>query len=372
MIRMQPFVEQYQRMFETDHSDMSAAAFFSSMMKLILGFWTAEFIITLSLWLLVGFNPVDYVPIKLAVSTASIALTAVMSHIIAIIRFRSISLQIFISSIMSIMSSLTISVIDYILFTHYSISVGVGYDLQNFCYTLFFNISLFFGWSCFYIAQMFSVKVRAQERRVAIIREEALTAKVQALYYQINPHFLFNSLNSIIGLIEEGASPQASRMVISLSSFLRRTLERDPLCDLTLGEELTLQSEYLAIEKERFSDRISIVLHVPEELEDALVPSLILQPLVENAVKHGLRYSTGDLKITIAASREGNWLRLSVDNISESGEMHQIIDQSGLGVGLSNVEHRIMARFPEGGSLIAGRIAPDHFRVTLTMPFRVA
>ncbi|OCP00754.1 MULTISPECIES: ATP-binding protein [unclassified Ensifer] len=110
------------------------------------------------------------------------------------------------------------------------------------------------------------------------------------------------------------------------------------------------------------------MLDIPQELKTALIPSLILQPLVENAVKHGLGRSSGDLKITIRASQEDNRLQLSVDNISEAAEVFHVADRPGLGVGLANVEHRIKARFPEGGSLIAGPISPAHFRVTLTMP----
>ncbi|MCI4592105.1 histidine kinase [Sphingobium sp. BYY-5] len=321
---------------------------------------------------MIGFNPIQYIPVKLTVSLASVLLTAMVSHIIVMMRLRNISFQLLCSAILSVISSFLVNSIDFILFKYANISVGIVYNIENFCYSLFFGISLFFGWFCFFIAYMYNLKITSQDRSMIVIKEEVVSAKMQALYYQLNPHLLFNSLNSIIGLIEEGASSQASRMVISLSSFLRRTLERDPLRDLTLAEELRLQSEYLAIEKERFSDRIQVVLHVPEELEDALIPGLILQPLIENAVKHGLRYASGDLKITIIASRDENWLQLSVDNVSETAEMIQIVDQPGLGVGLANVAHRIRARFPEGGSLTAGQIAPAHFRATLTMPLRVA
>ncbi|HEV7309621.1 sensor histidine kinase [Ensifer sp.] len=360
----------YRNTFDMDPSDTDAAEFFSSVIKLVTGFWAVEFVITGLLWVMLGVNPVDYAPVKLAVSLVCVLITLVISHIVAMMRAKNIAAQVFVSAVLSVLASAAATTVDYQLFAYAKPAVGVEYTLENVCYTLFYGVSLFFGWSCFFIAYMYNLKVRAQERRLAISREEALAAKMQALYYQINPHFLFNTLNAIVGLIEEGASSQASRVVISLSSFLRKTLEMDPLRDLALSEELALQSEYLAIEKERFSDRISVTLDVPEELRAALVPSLILQPLIENAVKHGLGRSTGDLKITISASQDEKRLQLSVDNVSEAGETFSAGSRPGLGVGLANVEERVKARFPEGGSLIAGPVSEAHFRATLTMPLQ--
>ncbi|OCP00753.1 MULTISPECIES: sensor histidine kinase [unclassified Ensifer] len=241
-VKMMVLGSLYRKTFEMDHSDTSATEFLSKVLKLVLGFWTAEFFITGSLWVMLGVNPVDYAPIKLVGSLASVLLTLVISHIVALMRTINIAGQVFVSAVLSVLASSVVTTIDYNLFTYVNPSVAIEYDLENFCYTLFFGVSLFFGWSCFFIAYMYNLKVRAQERRLAVSREEALAAKMQALYYQINPHFLFNTLNSIVGLIEEGASSQAGRVVISLSSFLRRTLEMDPLRDVALSEELALQS----------------------------------------------------------------------------------------------------------------------------------
>ncbi|QND52901.1 histidine kinase [Phyllobacterium sp. 628] len=230
---------------------------------------------------------------------------------------------------------------------------------------------MFFGWSCFFVAYLYNLEIRAHERRLAASREEALNAKMQALHYQINPHFLFNTLNSVVGLIEEGSPASASRMIMSLSSFLRTTLELDPLRDLPLADELALQAEYLKIENERFSDRMKVTLHVPHELENALVPSLILQPLVENAVKHGLGFS-GNLEITISASQEGQSLKLLVENSSRTIGKRGGTERQGLGIGLLNVAHRIQTRFPQAGTLVAGPVSPSRFRALLTMPLRLA
>ncbi|MGO4624284.1 sensor histidine kinase [Ensifer sp. 2YAB10] len=156
---------------------------------------------------------------------------------------------------------------------------------------------------------------------------------------------------------------------MSLSGFLRSTLQLDPMRELRLVDEMALQREYLDIEKERFSDRMVVRIDVPAELEGAMVPSLILQPLIENAVKHGVGRSVGEVEIHIQASRVGEALILSVENdvtasvFGKAGE--------GLGIGLANVAHRVRTHFPEGASLTAGRVGPARYRVSLHMPLRI-
>nr|WP_298096139.1 histidine kinase [uncultured Shinella sp.] len=344
----------------------------SVVVKLLLGFWATEFAMSISLWVILGVNPLNYIPIKAAVSLVSLLLTFVTTRIIRSFRVSNIISKIFLSFPLSILAAMISTSFEFGLFHYIDPAVAVQYDLGNFCYSLFYAISLFFGWSCFFIAHLYHLEARAHERRFAISREEALNAKVQVLHYQINPHFLFNTLNSVVGLIEEGASTHASRMVISLSSFMRKMLELDPLHDLTLAEELSLETEYLRIEQERFSDRMSVSFQIPEELADALVPSLILQPLIENAVKHGLACSSGFLTVTITAVQEGEALILFVDNVTQAPMRFHAAGRPSLGIGLANVEHRIRARFPQAGSLIAGPVSPMHFRAMLTMPLRRA
>ncbi len=353
-------------------TDRSAGEIFRTTLLLVSGFWAAEFLICCLLWVTLGVNPIEYIPIKLIILLLSIAITMIITYIIAYIRNINLIIQVFICFVLSIIASTITSTSDYYLFNTFHPSLSIEYNLENFCYTLFYGLSLFFGWSSFFVAYLYNLEIRAHERRLAASREEALAAKMQALHYQINPHFLFNTLNSVVGLIEEGAPANASRMVMSLSSFLRSTLELDPLRDLPLADELALQAEYLRIENERFSDRMKVTLRVPPELEGALVPSLILQPLVENAVKHGLGYSSGNLEIVISAFREGQSLKLLVENASMVTEEFNVEKKAGLGIGLSNVALRIQTRFPQAGTLVAGPVSPSRFRALLTMPLRLA
>ncbi|MBR0781070.1 histidine kinase [Bradyrhizobium iriomotense] len=236
--------------------------------------------------------------------------------------------------------------------------------------TLTYGSSAFFGWLCLFVALLYNFEVRDRERSLAVVREEALTAQMRALRYQVNPHFLFNTLNSIAGLIEEGSATRAERMVLSLSTFLRATLSLDPMHDVPLADELALQEEYLEIERERFSDRMEFTIDMPEEVRSALVPSLILQPLIENAIKHGVGATVGKVEIALRARREADRLRVTVENdmpVRDEG-----VKPAGMGVGLRNVAERLRARFQEEGSFSSGPAAPGRYRASIDLPWRLA
>jgi hypothetical protein len=229
---------------------------------------------------------------------------------------------------------------------------------------LFWN-DAYLGWSALFLAQQYSSEVMDRERQLSELREQAYGAQMRALRYQINPHFLFNTLNAVATLIEERDVGPAERMVLSLSDFLRSTLALDPMQDITLGEELDIQSRYLAIERERFSDRLTVETEVPAELLRAKVPSLILQPLVENAVKHGVGAVDGPVRIRIAASADRNVLSIHIDNDAPA-RPHP---SRGTGLGLRNVAERLATRFGEAGQLTGGA-ADGRFRATVSLPLR--
>lgn len=235
---------------------------------------------------------------------------------------------------------------------------------------LFMCWAMFFGWSCLYLTLLYSFDVRDRERRLAAVREEALSAQMRALRYQVNPHFLFNMLNSIAGLIEEGAATRAERMVLSLSTFLRTTLSLDPITDVPLAEELALQEEYLEIERERFSDRMAFTIDVPPEVSQALVPSLILQPLIENAIKHGVGATVGQVEIALHARREADRLHPTIENDMSANNDH--VKPSGMGVGLRNVADRLRARFQDEGHFSSGPIASNRYRAFINLPWKLA
>src|SRR6476469_5326963 len=149
----------------------------------------------------------------------------------------------------------------------------------------------FIGWSAFYIANQAQAAALGAQRRLAIAESAAQAAQVRALRYQVNPHSLFNTLNSLSSLVMTGRSDRAETMLLALSTFFRTSLSLDPSADVSLAEEIDLQRLYLDIEKARFPDRLHVEIDVPPELEQARLPALLLQPIVENAIKYGVSKS---------------------------------------------------------------------------------
>ncbi|WP_293812518.1 sensor histidine kinase [uncultured Bosea sp.] len=244
-----------------------------------------------------------------------------------------------------------------------------AYSWNSFINDTALGAAMFFGWSCLFISLIFSFELHDRGRRLAAAREEALSAQMRALRYQVNPHFLFNTLNSIAGLIEEGAATQAERMVLSLSTFLRTTLSLDPMHDVPLVEEISLQEGYLEIERQRFSDRMAFSIDVPADVHRALVPSLILQPLIENAIKHGVGATAGKVEIALRAQRDADRLRVTIENDMPPGDNDKKPD--GMGVGLRNVAQRLRARFEEDGHFSSGTVGPGRYRASLDLPWRL-
>ncbi|WP_200949891.1 MULTISPECIES: sensor histidine kinase [unclassified Ensifer] len=235
-----------------------------------------QFVISSTLWAFLGYDPIAIAPITLILMLNGTLMSYAMAVALFRFRGRSILFKLLLGSALALVAAAINASVD--LLSHGLIEHGDPGPINwtNVGYTLIYCMALFHGWAFLYIALLANYELRERERRLAVTREEALTAQMRALRYQVNPHFLFNTLNSIAGLIEEGASTTARRMVLSLSSFLRTTLELDPMQDVCLADELALQLGYLNIEGERFSDRMRVKLDIAPGLEQALVPSLIL------------------------------------------------------------------------------------------------
>jgi hypothetical protein len=202
----------------------------------------------------------------------------------------------------------------------------------------------------------------AAERRALESQVGAREAELRALRAQLNPHFLFNSLNSINALV--GTDPgSARRMCERLGDFLRRTLALGAREAVSLSEELALVDRYLDIEQVRFGDRLRVERAVDPSTLDCQVPPLLLQPLVENAIKHGVQDAVEGGAVRLEAWREGSLLVLTVENPLDA----EAPARSGEGVGLENVRRRLAALGSREARLVAGRIE-GRFRVTLELP----
>ncbi|HLY55377.1 MAG TPA: histidine kinase [Stellaceae bacterium] len=220
------------------------------------------------------------------------------------------------------------------------------------------------AWSVLYIALSYATRVRHAERRAAEFRAAAQSAQLRALRYQINPHFLFNTLNSLSSLILSHRTDEAERMLMNLSTFFRTSLTSDPTEDVPLADEIRLQRLYLDIEKTRFRDRLKVQIDLPRALETVPVPALILQPLVENAIKHGVARSMRPVTIGIRAHEEGGRVRLTVEDDGEPAAA----PAGGHGVGLRNVRERLDARFDGAAAFRSGQRPGGGFSVELTLP----
>jgi len=222
---------------------------------------------------------------------------------------------------------------------------------------------LLLAWAALYLALLKAEEARGAERREGEYRRAAKAAELRSLRHQINPHFLFNTLNSLSSLVMTGKTDRAETMIQTLATFYRRGLAEDPTGDHELSEEIELQRLYLEIESVRFPDRLRLEVNVSDELGRIRVPGMLLQPLVENAVKYGVARSSRPVTIQITATSEFGCLVIQVvDNgPGAAAEGH------GLGIGLANVRDRLQARFGEAAGLTAGPV-PGGFRTELRLP----
>ena len=229
----------------------------------------------------------------------------------------------------------------------------------------------FVAWSAFYIAILAQSEAHGAQRRAVDAEAAAQAAQVRALRYQVNPHFLFNTLNSLSSLVMTGRTDRAEAMLLALSTFFRTSLSLDPSANVTLAEEIDLQRLYLDIEKARFPDRLHVEIDVPEELEQARLPALLLQPIVENAIKYGVSKSRKAVLMRIEARHlDDHRMVLEVSNKLKNGGREELpaATHEGTGLGLANVCQRLDARFGNKASCRFGAMTGGGFKVSITMP----
>lgn len=207
------------------------------------------------------------------------------------------------------------------------------------------------------------IQAEERERKLAAARAAAQEAQLAALRFQINPHFLFNALNAVTSLVGAGRNPEALSVVSRLSSFFRASLNAPPGAALPLQEELDVVGSYLEIEAARFGERLAVEIEAPEALYRALLPHFLLQPLVENAVKHGVAGSKRRVTVRVCARAEGHALVLTVSDDGASTAPAP----AGSGIGLANVAARLDALFGEAGRLVTRPLNPG-FEAEVRLP----
>ncbi|MBA4354969.1 MAG: hypothetical protein C0409_09770, partial [Novosphingobium sp.] len=224
---------------------------------------------------------------------------------------------------------------------------------------------LLIAWAALYLALGNGEQLRAAEYREGQYARAAKAAELRSLRYQVNPHFLFNTLNSLSALVMVGRAEQAERMIQSISRFYRHSLAGDPTSDMPLEDEIALQRHYLDIEAVRFPERLKCEFDMPDDLMSACVPGMILQPLVENSIKYAVSTTIRPVTIRISAREAGGFLILSV---ADDGPGEGFVNGS-TGIGLANVRSRLAARFGEDGAKVeSGPLPAGGYATVLTLP----
>ena len=232
--------------------------------------------------------------------------------------------------------------------------------------TWHFNLLIY--WVIVAVSQAFDYyrKFRERELHASELQKHLVQAKLQALQMQLNPHFLFNTLHSISSLMHKDVDA-ADRMIMRLSDLLRAALDSADTQEVSLRKELELLQLYLGIEQIRFGDRLSVELDVPTEALEAQVPNFILQPLVENAIRHGIQPRSRPGKIELHASRHEGALTLA---ICDNGRGMTGTKPTREGVGLSNTRARLRELYGEDHRFELRTGPQGGLRVEMTIPYR--
>jgi two-component sensor histidine kinase len=206
---------------------------------------------------------------------------------------------------------------------------------------------------------------RATEQRRLDLETLSVRSRLQALRMQLNPHFLFNALHLVTGLID--ANPGSAKdVVVRLGSFLRRVLSEPETEQIRLGEELEFVEDYLAIQRARFGERVSCSMAIAGSAREALVPPLILQPLIENAVKHGMGSEEASVRVELSAQADAEWLDIVIANELPSGASHP---HNGLGIGLKNLRERLSALYGDTGYFEDALLPSGRYVARLRVPY---
>jgi two-component system LytT family sensor kinase len=230
------------------------------------------------------------------------------------------------------------------------------------------DFSLLTAWTALYYGINYFLLLEDQIRMRERLQGQASSAQLAMLRYQLNPHFLFNTLNSISTLVLLKQTERANAMLARLSSFLRYTLANEPTAKVTLAQEVETLKLYLEIEKMRFEDRLRPHFRVDPETIGARLPSLLLQPLIENAIKYAVTPAENGADMWITASREGQAVRIEVAD-NGNGEGAEIAASPSTGVGLANIRDRLTQAYGASHRFETRKNDKGGFSVIVEIPY---
>jgi signal transduction histidine kinase len=244
----------------------------------------------------------------------------------------------------------------------------------------YLDATLLGAWSALYYAINFFLQVEEQNDQMMQLESQATQAQLAMLRYQLNPHFLFNTLNSISTLVLLKQTEPANAMLSRLSSFLRYTLVNEPTGRVTVAQEVETLKLYLGIERMRFEERLRTSFQIDPLSESALLPSLLLQPLVENAIKYAVSQQEAGAEITISTQLVGQNLRITVSDtgpgLQNTGSDNRLTgvtfdggEQVSTGVGLANIRDRLGQAYGEEHRFETMEPPEGGFAVVIELPF---
>jgi two-component system LytT family sensor kinase len=345
----------------------------------ILGFWFFYMALVTVRAAVMGFEAQGEMAIRRGIVTIiGIVITWIIYLILRRFDRSSLMVRIIVAFIAAVPGAFAIALVNFYMFNLYdpaglfpdlerhNYAAEQGYATQEIVEVALGRYFFLAAWAALYLALSYAAEARRIERHAARLEQAAQQAELRSLRYQVNPHFLFNTLNSLSSLVMTDRRDEAERMILSLSNFYRTSLTGDPLDDVPLSEEVHLQQLYLEIEKVRFRDRLRVEIDVPEALACCCVPGLILQPLVENAIKYGVSRTARAVTVAIRAWEEDGMLNVSVSDDGDAkgdGGLYE-----GSGIGLVNVRDRLAARFGAEGRISIRRPDEGGFVARLTLP----
>ncbi len=236
------------------------------------------------------------------------------------------------------------------------------------------SLTMLLTWTALYYASKATFETMQQRQKAAEAIHLAKEAQLKMLRYQLNPHFMFNSINAICTLILKQDNQHAVSMLEKLCDLLRYSLYTDPLAKVTVAEEIQILQTYFDVEQCRFRNKLDLSIVADDEVKNCLVPSLLLQPLAENALKHGMKMSQQSYAISVSFSQQnGQLLIRMLDNGSGfSQQPETTAGGSSTGIGLHNCEERLALIYPNQSTLSFGNRAEEGAWIQISIPKEVA
>ncbi len=241
-----------------------------------------------------------------------------------------------------------------------------AWDMLEFGGWLMFSLTTMFVWTSIFFIMLYNARLQKEHEMLLRAQTAAKDAQLQMLRYQLNPHFMFNTMNAISTLIFKYENDKANEMLDKLCEFFRYSLDKNDKSKSSLQQELELLDLYLSIEKVRFAERLNIDIDIDKEAMNCQVPSMLLQPLVENAIKYAIELRKEGGTIVIQAKKIAN--RLMIKVIDEGHELNEKAND-GFGIGLSNTKARLDAMFNGDFEIKFSNSLPSGTTVSISIPF---